>query len=433
MKRILIVGTVPYNPFYTSRAFQSYFGEWDKDKLAQFFSNRDDPLPGFYKTLYQITDEQILKARIKFKKETGVIFNFNDNSETKKHHATLKQTSSIIKKLYKLGTFKTPSIYLLRKALWKEKFWNTEKFNLWLEEFKPEVIFLSFSDDFFILQIAKYIAQKFQIPIISSIGDDYFFNNKKSLSPLYHIYRRSYKKLVSQILEQSASAVFISDRINKKYTDYFNLRGTTIFLTSELTRRPFRPINIYSPKIAYFGNIRLGRNESLVEIAEALYTINPLYKIEIYSNEKSKRYIKTFKNKPNIIFKGSVPYDDVKKITEESDLILIVEGFKEKDVLATKYSLSTKIADALASGVTILAYGSKDTGAMDYISNTNCAPLCTRKDKLILTLRKLIFDENIQKKYYVNASITQKENHNSQKSPLIFRQIVTEAINDKQS
>ena len=68
MKKILIVGTVPYNPFYTSRAFETYFYNWDKDKLAQVFSNKVPPLPGFYRTLYQITDEQILRRLVSKKK-----------------------------------------------------------------------------------------------------------------------------------------------------------------------------------------------------------------------------------------------------------------------------------------------------------------------------------------------------------------------------
>ena len=37
--RVLIVGTVPYNRKSTSRAFDAYFHYWEKENIAQIFSN----------------------------------------------------------------------------------------------------------------------------------------------------------------------------------------------------------------------------------------------------------------------------------------------------------------------------------------------------------------------------------------------------------
>ena len=37
--RVLIVGTVPYNTKSTSRAFDAYFHYWEKENIAQIFSN----------------------------------------------------------------------------------------------------------------------------------------------------------------------------------------------------------------------------------------------------------------------------------------------------------------------------------------------------------------------------------------------------------
>ena len=39
--RVLIVGTVPYNKKSTSRAFESYFSGWERENLAQIFSNTE--------------------------------------------------------------------------------------------------------------------------------------------------------------------------------------------------------------------------------------------------------------------------------------------------------------------------------------------------------------------------------------------------------
>ena len=44
--RVLIVGTVPYNTKSTSRAFDAYFHYWEKENIAQIFSNTKKPCKG---------------------------------------------------------------------------------------------------------------------------------------------------------------------------------------------------------------------------------------------------------------------------------------------------------------------------------------------------------------------------------------------------
>ena len=126
------------------------------------------------------------------------------------------------KAIYKAGKKnKTPFVQMVRKMVWRKRFWCTEKFNHWLEEFKPECVFLSFSDDFFIPEIALYVAQKFNIPIISSIGDDYFFNDKKTLSPIYYIYKYLYRKCIRRVFSHGGSAIYIGNKIRDKYNKEF--------------------------------------------------------------------------------------------------------------------------------------------------------------------------------------------------------------------
>jgi hypothetical protein len=170
--RVLIVGTVPYNEKSTSRAFESYFCNWEKENLAQIFSNTKQPAKGHCGVLFQITDQRMVKRRFNHSLETGVIFNYED-LPVEWIDNSLEVGSSFFAKLYKLGTIKIPFVYLLRRFIWAKKYWYTDKLNKWLDEFKPQCVFLSFSDDFFIPQIALYVADKYNIPIVSSIGDDY--------------------------------------------------------------------------------------------------------------------------------------------------------------------------------------------------------------------------------------------------------------------
>ena len=76
--RILIVGTIPYNKNTSSRAFDAYFHNWEKENIRQIFSNTKTPVKGHCGSLYQITDQRLLKCRLKKIDEVGVIFEDKD-------------------------------------------------------------------------------------------------------------------------------------------------------------------------------------------------------------------------------------------------------------------------------------------------------------------------------------------------------------------
>ena len=429
-RRVLIVGTVPYNEMSTSRAFDSYFHFWEKENLAQIFSNAKTPAKGHCGTLYQITDARMLRRHFKKSTDTGRFFRYDELPDSWTDSALEVGTGTA--KLYSFGSRKSSLVYMLRKWIWKKKYWCTETLISWLDEFSPECVFLSFSDDFFIPQIALFVAERYNIPIVSSIGDDYYFNYKFSLSPLYHLYKLSYRKLIRKVFSHKGSAIYIGDKIRDKYNEAFGLGGETVYLTSTITRRPFKVIPEASPKISYFGNIRLGRNESLKDIGQALGRIDRNYVLNVYSNENDQKFCKPFVGEPNIHFCGAVPYCEVAKKTVESDIVVVVEGFQKKDVDKTRYSLSTKIADSLSSGVAVFAYGSHDCGAIEYAESTNCIVTCVEKNKLEESLRSLIFDFARQQENYKKSVDVVVKNHRLEKSTKIFESVVDGVCGGKQ-
>lgn len=429
--KILIVGTVSYNRKSTSRAFESYFSGMDKNDLAQIFSNAKTPVKGHCHSLFQITDQRMLKRHFDRKVETGSIFEY-DNLPLEWTDSDLEVGKSTAR-LYRWGSHKSSFIYLMRKFLWKKRYWCTEKLNQWLDEFTPDCVFLSFSDDFFIPEIALYVAERFQIPIVSSIGDDYYFNYSFSLSPLYHWYKLTYRKLIRKVFAHQGSAIYISDKIRDKYNEEFGLKGETVYLTSEIERREFRPIDPEHVRISYCGNIRLGRNESLNDIGYALGKINKNYILDVYSNENEKGYYEIFDKNPNVHFAGSVPYTEVQKVMKESDISVVVEGFSRQDVDITRYSLSTKVADSLAAGGNVLAYGSLECGAIEYMKQIDCGPVCTDAAELEDAIRHLIEDAEYQRANYEKAKFVTEAHHNLESSTRIFREVVLKVIGDKKN
>lgn len=428
--RVLIVGTVPYNRQSTSRAFDAYFHFWEKENLAQVFSNTKTPCKGHCGTLFQITDHRILNCWKGKKCDTGVIYTYDELPDSWTDNS-LEIDDKAAEKAYKFGRQHNSLTHLLRGLLWRKKFWCTERFNRWLEEFKPECVFLSFSDDYFIPQIALYVARKFNIPIVSSIGDDYYFNTHFSLSPFYLLYKYTYRALIRKVLKHKGSAIYISDKIRDKYNKEFGLDGETVYLNSEIARKPYKAIDQANPVITYFGNIRMGRNISLNEIGKALGRIDPNYVLQVYSNEQDLEYTQVFEGNKNLKFHGSVPYSQVLEKMFQSDITVIVEGFRPQDIELSRYSLSTKAADALSSGVSILAFGSAECGIIEYMQSTNAAVVCTDGAVLEEKLRQLIFDEGLQERHYENAIEITEKHHKLESSCAVFENVVKKACRVK--
>ena len=425
--KVVIVGTIPYNPKESSRAFDAYFHNWEPENLAQVFSHPQDPIKGHCGTLYQITDYRLLQRWKGRKVKTGKVFDF-DNLEKQSPVIDHSDERQLSKKAYRFGANHTPLSHLLRRLLWRKRLWCTDEFNQWLDDFKPDCVFLSFSYDFFITEIAEYISQRYNIPIVSSIADDYYFNTYLSLNPLYYWYKYSYRRMIKEMLTRNKYAIYISDKIRDKYNNHFNLIGDTVYLTSEVQRKPFAPVNKEKPIITYFGNIRMGRNHSLNAIGKALGQINPSYKLEIYSAEKDPNVYKELLDNPNIYFGGMIPYAEVQRRMEASDVTIIVEGFRESEIRWSRYSLSTKAADALASGSTIFTYGSHDCGIVEYMISTKAAFVCTDNDKLVNVIEDMLSNIGKQREYYNQQVSITKQNHNLMASCALFESIVAEAI-----
>lgn len=73
----------------------------------------------------------------------GIIFDDKDLSDDWDSN-DLEVGNGTINALYKFGSKDSPLKYILRGILWKNKYWNTEKLNTWLDEFRPECVFLHF-------------------------------------------------------------------------------------------------------------------------------------------------------------------------------------------------------------------------------------------------------------------------------------------------
>ena len=144
--------------------------------------------------------------------------------------------------------------------------------------------------------------------------------------------------------------------------------------------------------------------------------------------EETDSFYGIFDGNPNVEYMGSVPYAQVQKRMSESDITVIVEGFAEQDINLSRYSLSTKAADALASGAGILTYGSLESGIIDYMKSTEASMVCTDKADLESCIKTLMEDRELQKRCYDQAIVMTEQHHNRRASCTVSEGVIEKAI-----
>ena len=99
----------------------------------------------------------------------------------------------------------------------------------------------------------------------------------------------------------------------------------------------------------------------------------------------------------------------------KGDALLHVESFDKKTIARVKYSVSTKIADSLTSGIPLFAYGPEKIASIEHLKRNGCAVIATSREELNGKLNRLFFDKNLIKEILLKAEITVKKYHDKDK------------------
>jgi hypothetical protein len=218
--------------------------------------------------------------------------------------------------------------------------------------------------------------------------------------------------------------------MEKDYAKAFNKKGHVLMTTTN-----FKPINVkrFDGKfiISFLGNVDFNRSKVLIEVGQVVKKLNSEgYNIEfsIYSGETDKERTKEFTLENGIHFKGKVNYDQVCEAISKSNLLLHVESFDEINRTKTKYSISTKVPDSLASGRCLFAYGPPEVASIKYLKDNDCAYVVTEPNNLERGLRNIVENECLRNQYISKAKQVAKENHNLFKNTMKFKRLLQTAV-----
>lgn len=415
--RILVVShNVFSNTQSMGKTLSGYFNGFDPDNLAQFYIHSQVPTTMICNHYFRITDKEAIQSIVGVK--VGKVFGKNDIEPLRTSERT---DSGVAASLYQKARKRTPAIYLTRNLWWKLSHWNSRHLREWLDNFNPECVFFASGDYAFMYEIARKIAVSRRIPLYVSCMDDYYIHNKNSGSFLgrfqHHLFMRSVRKTMA-----CTTALYcICDKMSEDYTSLFQKRCITIHTPSTITH-PL--VAEKKEKISYLGNVGLQRDKQLIAIGRSLKLLglNPDH-IDVYSTESRKEILDGMTEENGIEFHGAVGADEVLRIMGESMAVIHTESFDEIIRQSVRYSVSTKIADSLASGTCIFAYGPEEIASISYLEKEKAAICCTKPEELSQKLQDLILDTDLRNMTVQNALRLAKMNHEPSRTPERIRDV----------
>lgn len=342
-----------------------------------------------------------------------------------------RKSSRYIVLLTKLFNIRSPFLLLLRDLLWRFK--NLEKLGLykWVENGKPDSIFLAPGYSMFPYEIAVKLSAKYNIKLCTYFMEDFYNEKRFSLSPFFWLRYYLFRKTVRKCVKQSDKLFCLNDALNKEYKDCFNRDLITLFNPADIpSTKPVAPNNIKNLIILYGGSISESRIDVLLEIGNAVIRLKQKgYDVvfNTYGPVQTDAVLQDITRCDGINYGGLLDSKELKKKISESNCVVHVESFKPKYIAKTKMAFSTKIPEYLASGKIIWAVGPKGIESIDYLNRNNAAVISDSMDKIMPALEDLLNDRINVQALLNNAVDTLEKNHNKNTiQNLLYKEICQE-------
>lgn len=395
--KILIISHTPISTFNNmGKTFMSLFAGFEKNELCQLYIYPSYPNVDFCSSYYRVTDKDVLKTFMRFY-SPGVVVS---KDKIKSDQGMYEHSDDV--NIYRNQKNKSPSCRLLRDIAWKFCPWYNRALKDWLAQEKPTCIFLAPGTAKFIYDIALSISKRLNIPLVTYICDDYYFNSSAHgvLGKLQH---SLLKRKIKQTLSLSSHLVVICNELCKAYSSKFHIPCTTV-----MTGASFPPArmckNTSAPTtISYFGNVRCNRYLSLLDVGMALKDINNRlqtdYKLLVYTAEQDQTILDSLRSVDTISVQNFLTGDAYTKKLLSSDILLHTEGFDDWSIGRVRFSFSTKIPDCLSSGLPFVAYGPASVASVSYLLEKKCAHVITSRAELSESLANMFADVDYRNKF----------------------------------
>lgn len=412
------------------------FNGWDKNKIAVAASFISDPSFEICENYYQLGS---LEYELRFPYNLKRNYNqYHSGSISRSELSTSKRISitenkSVFRKIYDGILFTSGLIH------YRNKFRISDQFLDWIKELRPEIIYsqLSSLEE---MRIVSRLQQELKLPVAIHIMDDWPNTINSRYFPKY-IWGKILNRKLIRLFREAKVLLSISEPMSEEYSKRYGLNfipfhnpiDTKMWMEHSRTDCIVNEKNI---KVLYSGRIGTGISQSLVDVAEAIDSLNisgENIKLHIQTPTEEHEILNTLQNFKCVVFNPIVDYSQIPEIFSTADILLLANDFDARAIAFLKFSMPTKASEYMISGTPILVYSAEETAVAKFFSQNECGHCVSRKNKEDLTIgiNTLIHDHNYRHKISRNAIRVALERFDADKVRSAYRDIFIAAVQDE--
>lgn len=421
--KVLIISHTCFSTYNNmGKTFCALFSQFASEELCQLYIYPSYPDVDICRSYYRVTDKEILGSYFRLHAPGGPVA--DACLQVGKPAAFARAADASI---YQRRSNSAPSVRLLRDAMWKFSRWYTPQLRRWLDQEKPTCIFLAPGYAKLIYDIALKISREYGLPIVTYICDDYYFV-KRPDTLAGRLQLRLLRRKMDRLMAQTRHLVAICEEIRDVYTERFGTDATVIMTGAAQRERVRHQDHDGEIRISYFGALRPNRECALSQFGQALDACNARHGmncfLDVYTAEAEQTILSALEGIRSIRLHGFVSGEEHQNALQGTDFLLHAEAFDAESRELVRRSISTKIADSLASGIPLLAYGPEDIASMQHLIRNNCAFVAVSQQELGSMLETALFCPQTREEIVENALRAAGKYHDLQKNSLRLHALV---------
>lgn len=407
---------------------------WHSDEKAVFYCDVQPPDFSAACECFRTTDMDMLKAFVR--KGRGKAFSESDAQETVSCRQTTdaKLKSAVPKSVPKWMKQRKYDFRLkwLREILWSVSPWGHRKLEKWIDKVSPDAVIYMVGESIYLDKLVLHICQKRNLPLVLYNCEAFRLIDIQRRKGLERKYYKYIKRLYAKLNRLACFAIYNCEMLKEGYEQAYSSCPPSMvaYNSSDIGSEEYRAQG--KPVITYFGNLGVGRTDSLIKMAKVLSEIDSTFHIDVYGKARQSDEDLIHQQK-NLSYHGFISAEKLQAVIDHSDILLHTESFQPDIAEKLQYAFSTKIAQCLHAGRCLLSYIPKESASAQYLLKEECAVVATNEIELKEAWKLLLFDSQKRTEYAEAAREIGEKNHDAEITSKHVRTSIESAISKANS
>ena len=299
----------------------------------------------------------------------------------------------------------------------------------WLDKICPDYVYFC-PESLVNIEVSNEIANYCNSKIIIHVADDKVSINFPGI--LGSLYKSKFNQAFEDIVFRSSIRLSISDLMAEEYLkrygkEFHTFHNPIDYNKWQKYRKASFLLNKEKIKIVYTGQVE-SAFQPILEFCKALKTINNQefnIKLILYSKFRSQIEREKIDSFSFTKINEYVTQEKIPETLAQADFLFLPLSFN-KNMKFIYFSMPTKTAEYMASGIPIIVYAPSGTALSKYASNGKWGHIINsnKKEDVIDGIIELLENKILQKKYTQNAIRLVKEKHDTKTDKLRFMKLL---------